>query len=218
MSALWRDRLRVPAGSSRGGQFATHKGAAGPTNTVDPAKSGLTPVSERASSASVVHNKLSKLDTGALGEELAVKYLKGLGHIDAGTLNVGRNNFPVDLVQDHHVYEVKAGLAGVSKGARQWRATIGQPGAKERDWLASASADAKRKWNDRKRTAILARKQHAVRQVGKKLGKRVGGSTMAMVINPDKRIVDIYTFKGFHLRVGWDTPQAKAGYKGSFKY
>jgi hypothetical protein len=201
---------RWPAGDPRGGRFAPSGHAAGTKH------GDLTHTDQRAIHGSSAD--LSKLETGALGEELAVRYLKGLGFKDARTLNVHRNNFPVDLVEDHRVYEVKAGLAGVSRSAQQWRATIGQPGKKERAWLDRASAAAKLRWNDRKRQLIITRKQRAVTEVSKKLGHRVNGATLALIIDHKRKIVDVHVFDGFHLRVGWTSAQATRGYRGSFHY
>lgn len=162
--------------------------------------------------------KLSKLESGALGEQIAIAYLKSKGMKDARTLNVQRNNFPVDLIQDHSVVEVKTGLVSNGKSAQQWRATIGQPGKKEAAWLKTASKEQKAAWNLKKQQAILARKQKAVDEVSKQLGKRVKASTMGIIINPDTKRADIYVFKGFHLRVAWNSPQAKKAYVGSVQY
>lgn len=180
---------------------------------------GITQTRERAFSGKQVEGtKLSKLQTGALGEKLAIHYLKSIGFKDARTLNEVGNNFPVDLVQDHEVYEVKAGLSSNGPSSQQWRATIGQPGPKEREWLKIASKEEKRAWNQQKQKAILKRKQQAVRTVSKRVGHPVKGKTLSVIINPDTRTVDVYQFDGFHLRVGWNSEQAKGAYRGSFRY
>jgi hypothetical protein len=160
----------------------------------------------------------SKLETGRLGEELAVRFLQDQGFKDARTLNVERNNFPVDLVEDHRVYEVKAGLASNGLQAQQWRATIGQPGPKEAAWLARVSERTKAAHNERKMQAILERKHAAVREVGQRLGRLVKGATMGLIINPATKTVDVHVMEGFHLRVGWSSAQAKESYRGSYKY
>lgn len=162
--------------------------------------------------------ELSKLETGALGEHLATLYLKSQGASDARSLNVKGNNFAVDLIQDHHVYEMKAGLASNGKSAQHWRATIGQPGTKEAEWLSRASDKAKAAWNERKSQEILDRKNAAVRQVSKEVGRKVQGNTIGLIINPTSRTVDVHVFKGFHSRIPWGSEQAQSGYKGSFKY
>ena len=87
---------------------------------------------------------------------VAVAWLKGQGFRDAETLNVGRNNFPLDLVHDHVVYEVKAGLASNRTDAQKWRITLGEPGPKEKAWLAGASDAAKATHNLKKAKAARA--------------------------------------------------------------
>lgn len=162
--------------------------------------------------------RLSKLETGQLGEQLATAWLQKQGFADARSLNVKGNNFPVDLVHDHEVYEVKAGLASNSASAQHWRATIGQPGPKEAVWLAKASPAAKARWNEKKQQEIIDRKEQAVKEVSKRIGRKVSGKTLTLVIDPDRRIADIHVFNGFHSRISWNSSQAKAGYRGSFKY
>lgn len=182
----------------------------------------LTATKERAFSgaaADLGDDKLSKIETGEMGERIAVSYLRDKrGFSDADTLNVRRNNFSVDLVGDHEVHEVKAGLASNGRSAQQWRATLGQPGAKERAWLKTASAADKRQWNERKAQAVLQRKQKALSEFRSKTGKKVKGKTLAVIIDSKKKVADIYEFAGFHLRIGWTSDQAKKGYVGSFRY
>jgi hypothetical protein len=166
-----------------------------------------------------VRTPLSKQDVGKLGEAIAIGYLKTVqGLSDARHLNSKLNNFPVDLIQDHGAIEVKTGLVSNGKSAQQWRATIGQPGKAETAWLKTASAEDKAKWNHAKSLQILDRKNAALAQLSKELGKKVKASTLCMIVNPDKKTVDIYQFKGFHLRIGWTSPEAKKGFVGSFKY
>jgi very-short-patch-repair endonuclease/uncharacterized protein YoaH (UPF0181 family) len=203
----------------RGGSTGKKGVAGAKVQEPQSAKSALTPTRTRAFSAdSASSERMSKLETGALGEKLAIEYLKSLGFKDARTLNEVGNNFPVDLIQDHEAIEVKTGLASNGASAQQWRATIGQPGVKERAWLAKASDSAKKKWNLRKQQEILDRKAEAIDTVSKRVGHRVKGKTLTTIINPSTRTVDIYEFTGFHLRIAWNSDKAKEGYRGSFKY
>ena len=66
--------------------------------------------------------------------------------------------------------------------------------------------------------AILERKTAAIMELSKELHHKVGGSTMTTIINPDTKTVDIYRFQGFHLRIPWNSPEAKKAYVGSFRY
>lgn len=162
--------------------------------------------------------KLSKLETGALGEQIITDYMKSIGIGDAQSLNVKGNNFPIDLAGDHTLVEVKTGLVSNSASAQQWRATIGQPGKSEREWLATASAAEKRDWNAAKAQEILDRKVAALSSLEKERGVKLTGKTMAVIIDPDRKSADIFVFDGFHSRIGWNSAQAKAGYVKTVKY
>jgi len=161
---------------------------------------------------------MSKLEVGAVGEKLVTEWLKMEGKKDARSLNVKVNNFPVDLIQNHHVIEVKAGLVSNSKPAQHWRATIGQPGVKETAWLKTASKEQKLAWNVKKQQQIMERKQAAVEKIGQQLGRKVRGFTYTAIINPDTKRADLFKFEGFHARIPWNSAQAKAGYIGTVKY
>lgn len=163
-------------------------------------------------------NTLSRLEAGALGEKLVTAYLQHGGLKDARTLNIKVNNFPIDLVADHGVIEVKTGQVSNSKSAQQWRATIGQPGKKETEWLKKATPEQKRAHNEKKAQAILERKQQALADLSQVAGKKIKAYTYGVIINPDTKRADLYRFNGFHLRIGWNTPQAAKGYLGSVSY
>jgi hypothetical protein len=184
----------------------------------------LAPTKQRAFDGKpvAIKNGLSKQMAGAIGEQVCVQWLKSKGMKDAKSLSdhlsSARNNLPADLIQDHQIIEVKAGQASNGPGAQQWRLTIGEPGAKEKAWLAKASPEAKAKFNAKKQAAISARKKEAIANVSKELGYKVGGKTMTCIINHDTRTVDLYQFDGFHDRIGWNSSEAKAGYLGSVKY
>lgn len=210
---------RHPSGSPMGGQWARVGGSPGVPGHY-PKIEKLTTSAERAWNGEPkdLKHKLSKLEAGQLGEAIAVKVMQKGGAKDAGLLNVKGNNFPVDLAHNHEVVEVKTGLASNSRAAQQWRATIGQPGVKEAEWLAKASPDQKAAWNAKKQQMILRRKKAIVRDFSSKLGVKLEGSTMAMIIDSDRKIVDVYRFKGFHNRIGWSSSEAASAYVGSYKY
>lgn len=165
-----------------------------------------------------VKTPISKQEAGALGEALVIAHLKSLGSRDASSLNVRRNNFPVDLVHDHRVIEVKTGLISNSERAQQWRMTIGQPGPKETAMLKRMSPEKKKAWNAKKQAAIAERKKQAVAEYSKRLKTKVKGTTITVILHPDKRLADIYEFPGFHQRIGWNTPAAKKAYRRTVKY
>src|ERR1700737_260140 len=119
------------------------------------------------------NTQLSKLETGLLGEEIALGFFREHGIEDIHSINVGRNNAPVDAIGDHTAIEIKTGLVSNSKSAQQWRATIGQPGKEEGEWLRKASPEEKAVWNQKKQEAILDRKTAALKELSKELGGKM---------------------------------------------
>lgn len=178
------------------------------------------PAGARAWSGAQVALKteLSKSDTGKLGEQVAAAYLNRQLKVDVQPMNDAHNNFPLDLVAGQYAVEVKAGLASNSDRATQWRLTIGEPGDAEKAWLARASARQVAKWGEAKSAAILDRKALAIKNVSKELGRRLEAKTVTVIINPDKRLVDVFEFTGFHERIGWRSEEAKKAYRGTFRY
>lgn len=179
---------------------------------------GLKPVKERAYTGEqktpVV--RLSKMQTRDIGEQLAVQYAKRYlpNGDDARLLNTVRNNVPVDIQADHTLIEAKCGLASVTPSARQWNAKIGQPGKA----YYELDREGRAKWNDAERRAILHRKKAMLRRASEETGTRIKGMTITSIIDPDRRLADLYVFRGFHLRIGWNSEDARKNYVGSFRY
>jgi 8-oxo-dGTP pyrophosphatase MutT (NUDIX family) len=163
--------------------------------------------------------KLTKQETGAIGEAIITQYLKQYGGLkDAGPLNMHTANFPVDMIGDHELIEVKTGLVSNSPGAQKWRATIGEPSNVEKAWLAKATPEQKAAHNQKKLQAILDRKAQVVKEFEKKMGRKVRQRTMTTLINPDTRTADVFAYDGFHLHIRWNNDAAKKAYVGTFKY
>jgi hypothetical protein len=40
--------------------------------------------------------------------------------------------------------------------------------------------------------------------------------TLGLIVDLADRTVDVYWFDGFHLRIGWQSPETRAAYRGSF--
>lgn len=190
-----------------------------PTKEAPPALK-IKPTKTRAFEGKPVDVKtpISKQEAGRIGEEVVIGWLKAQGKHDARHMNLDRNNFPIDLIQDHMTIEAKTGLASNSTGAQQWRLTIGEPGKAEKDWLAKASPEEKAAWNVEKQKKIHARKKKVLAALGKELGKPIKAATMTVILNPDTKTADIYQFDGWHDRIGWNSPEAKAAYVGSVTY
>lgn len=165
-----------------------------------------------------VKTKISKQEAGKIGEDIVVGWLRARGMADARPMNLDRNNFPIDLIQDHETIEVKTGQAGNSKGAQQWRLTIGEPGKAEKEWLMKATPEEKAKWNAKKQKKIHERKQKVLNELGKVLGHKVKAATVTVILNPDTRTADIFKFSGWHDRIAWTSPETTAAYQGSFRY
>lgn len=185
-----------------------------------PKKVKLKSTRDRAFTGQQVATKirLSKQETGDLGENIVLSFLHDEGKADARKLNARLNNFPLDAIQNHETIEIKAGQVSNSPGAQQWRLTIGEPGKAEKAWLAQASPEEKRAWNTKKMEMIFARKKKAKAELEKKLGKKIKATTMTVLINPDTKTADIFRFDGWHSRIGWNSDVMRKGYVGSFKY
>ncbi len=41
---------------------------------------------------------------------------------------------------------------------------------------------------------------------------------MTVILDHDRKTADVYEFDGFHPRIGWNSAEAKAGYRGSYTY
>lgn len=162
---------------------------------------------------------LTKLESGEIGENIAVAYLQEKGMKDAKALHAKTStHIALDLVGDHQLFEIKTGLVSNGPSAQHWRATIGQRGKKEAAWLKKATPEQKKAWNAKKREAILERKQQLLAEFSKALGKKLKGKTICLIMNPDTKQVDMHVFDGFHSRISWNSPEAKKAYVGSFDY
>jgi phage-related protein (TIGR01555 family) len=167
-------------------------------------------------------SKISKQESGAIGENAVIAWLKkqpkfkDAGHAEEKGHN--SSHFPVDVKADHHVFEIKTGLASNGKSAQQWRITVGEPGQAEKEKLAKMSEEKKRKYMAKKQAACINRKKNMLRILSEKAGRKIAAKTVTTILNPDTQTVDIYQFDGFHQRIAWNSPEAKKAYVGSYKY
>jgi hypothetical protein len=183
-------------------------------------ESGIHPTNERA-----YHGKqeggnkpIAKSDTGKIGERIVMHHLKHKGHEGVHALNSEKNNYPVDVATRHHLIEVKTGLTSNNHKSHHWRATIGQPGKHETEWLKKASPKAKAAWNKKKTDAIMSRKNDALKEHSKKHGVKMTGKTYGVILHHDKKVADVHEFHGFHHRIAWNHPDTHKSYVGSYKY
>jgi len=220
----YRDRLALllgdlPGHEFHGNQWTDAYPAASRDYRIEPVKGDKRACCDPGG----VKTKLTKPEQGAIGEAIVAEYLTQQEKDRVYASNVGQPNFPIDLVSINddgsgEVIEVKAGSAGNTTGAQQWRLTIGEPGKAEKAMLADMSEADKARWNDSKEEQILVRKERATKQISKNIGRPVKGRTLTVILNPDTHRADVYEFEGFHQRIGWNSEEAKAGYRGTFTY
>jgi phage-related protein (TIGR01555 family) len=168
---------------------------------------------------------LTKLETGSIGESVVMSYLKSIGLKSPRPLNSEQNNYPIDVVAilpgpppKDQLVECKTGIVSNGPSAQQWRATIGQPGKAATEWLKTASSEDKKEFNQKKAQDILERKAAALKRHQKETGRKVVGKTITTILNPDTNTADIYEFTGFHSRIAWNSPEARAAYRGTYAY
>jgi len=179
----------------------------------------LRPTRERAFNGEPVDTvKISKQEAGKIGEEIILSFLISRGRKDARPMNSELNNFPIDLIQDHETIEVKTGQVSNSKGAQQWRLTIGEPGKEEKARLAKMTPEEKYVWNEKKQRDIVLRKERVLKEVSEELGRPVKAATMTVLLDPGRKVADVYRFPGFHQRIAWTSEEAQKAYVGSFVY
>lgn len=161
--------------------------------------------------------KVSKSKVGRLSEDIIIAYLRSHG-LSADPLNLQRNNYPIDIMQGNNMIEVKGGLVSNGPSALHWRMTIGEPGPTEKALIAKMGKSEKQEHNRLKQKLIMQRKVSMVRTYSRRLGHQMEGRTMTLILNPDKGLADIYSFKGFHQRIGWKAKQVKDAYVTTVSY
>lgn len=163
--------------------------------------------------------QLTKQETGRVGEAVALAYLRDIkGFMDAKPMNTAKSNFPIDLIEDHAPTEIKAGLASNSAKAQQWRLTFSKESKSEKAAYEKMSLKERTTWNHHKQERIRERKEAVLKQIQKETGMKAKPRTITTIINPDTKTADIYVFKGFHDRIGFNSDQARAAYVGSVTY
>lgn len=201
----WDDEGGGGAGRSRSGKVGIGKAPA------------LKAVKERAFNGERVETEtqLTKTETGKTGESIVMRLQRG-----ATVACRSRNNFATDVLdlKRGELIEVKTGLVSNSDTAQHWRATIGQPGKAEAALIKKMNPATKKAYNRAKMDKVMARKDAALKKMQKTHGRKLKPVTLTIILNPDKRTVDVYKFSGFHERIPWDSKTAKEGYAGSYKY
>jgi hypothetical protein len=153
----------------------------------------------------LVGKKFTKSQNGKIGEHVASKALADHFGMEIAPVNVGVNNAPVDLVANTKAaIEVKAGRVTNSQKHHTSRASIGEPGKAEKALIAKMTPQQKRAHNDRKKNAIIARKNNLVKQMSKAAGgKQIDSYTIVAVMSADGTKADAFLVPGFHLNLSW---------------
>ena len=209
---------RAPAGTEQGGEFAP-KGGGTYTPSVAIVSSAATGGRQVfRGQARPIRATISKQESGQLGEHVVIAWLQSQGFADARPVTQERNNFAFDVIRDHEIIEVKTGLVSNGPSAQQWRLTIGEPGVKEQSWLRNVSDRVKARWHAEKQRRIGERKARALRAVERQLGRRLRARTITVILDPDRRQADVYSFRGWHDRIGWNSDTARKGYVTTVRY
>ena len=133
-------------------------------------------------------------------------------------MNSGQTNFPIDLIEDHRPTEVKAGVVSNTRGAQQWRLTFSKESAAEKEAYELMSPEQRKEWNAGKQARIHERKAAKIAELEEKYQQPVHPRTVTVIVNPDTRTADLFSFDGFHDRIDWRSEAAKAGYIGTVAY
>lgn len=158
-------------------------------------------------------------DAGKLGERIIQQYMQSQGGAFKDARPAGNiPNYAVDIIGDHELVEAKAGQVSTGMKSARWRLSIGEPGVKESNWLANASEGKKAIHNRRKQDAIVDRKEKVLREANELLKSPIKKTTYTTILDPDRKIADIYKFDGWHEIIWYKSQQAQQAYVGSYNY
>lgn len=152
---------------------------------------------------------------GAFGEILAVEYLRRYAD-EPDAQRIASSELPVDVLTARYAVEVKAGLSSNGRQAQQWRLTFSDAKGTERRTLAALSASERTAWFRRKQARIVERKTAVLDEVRRLAGRPIEPVTITVIVDAQRRDVDLFWFSGWHQRLGWNTPETRAAYRGTF--
>jgi hypothetical protein len=155
-------------------------------------------------------NQPTKDETDKIGEGVVLDWLKSEGMMDARSLNVVGNNYPIDAAGDHWLMEIKSGRVDNVPSARQWRITWSVSKA-EREAQTKMSPAQIKAWNTGKQTEAYNRKLQEKRKIEREKGEKFKAKTIGVIINADTKRADIHVLDGYHKRIGWRNPEDIAG-------
>lgn len=182
----------------------------------------LAPTTERAwtGKQAAGTNPLSKSEGGKLAETIVLEHLRQTmpdvqPYVESSG---GHGNEAVDMVGNHSVIEAKSGPVTNSSGAQRWAVTLGEPSKAEKEQMAGFTKEQLTAYNAMKMDKAMGRKQAVVDKVSQARDIPIQGRTVAVIYDHERKIADVFHFEGFHARIGWNSPQAKAAYVGSYRY
>jgi hypothetical protein len=158
----------------------------------------------------------AKLNTGQVGEKLAMKVLSEKFGVPFETLNVGKTNAPIDVVGNSSAVEVKTGLATNGPTAQHWRAMISKPSKKEQELIAKMTKEEKKELNRYKDQQTLERKHAMLDKMTEIAGTKIKPITVGIILSADGKKGDVFIIPGFHNRLKWAEHAVDANYAGTY--
>ena len=203
-------------GGPGSGDFG-HRGRPGQIGGSSDSSSNYLPKDQRVWNGKQSSEKrtLSKLKTGEIGEQVAIRAMSKYLGAEFSSINTIGNNAPIDIAGNHHAIEVKTGLSSNGKSAQQWRATIGQPGKQEAKLLKQMSPSEKEEYNNYKQEQILIRKNNMLQKMSQMAGTTIKPAVVGVILSPNGKKADVYFIPDFHLRLGWNKYATEEFYIGT---
>lgn len=159
----------------------------------------------------------ARLQTGQIGEQLAMRVLTEQFGVPFETLNVGINNAPIDVGGDHTAVEVKTGLATNGPTAQHWRAMISKPSKKEQELIAQMTKEEKKAYYKYKDEQTLRRKHDMLNRLTELAGgQEVKPITVGVILSADGKRGDVFIIPGFHTRLPWKDYATDEYFAGSY--
>jgi plasmid maintenance system killer protein len=156
--------------------------------------------------------------TGAVGEGLAVEYMRNYMQAPDTQPLVRTKHLPLDLISREYAVEVKGGLVSNIRQAQQWRLTFSQFVGEEAERYARMSASERAMHTATKRFNIMQRKKKFLSHLNEAFKRELTPLTITTIIDCDRREADLFVFEGWHSRIGWNAPDTEDARRGTFRF
>ena len=223
IAALQYTKHYGPGPHQSGSPQSVHgHGGEGGHDTASGLIGGKVPRSERiwqgqAEAGISSRTKQSKLETGDIGEQIALEVMEKIKGDKFDRLSLVDQNSPLDLVGDHSAVEVKAGLSTNTPNHRHWRITIGQPGVVEAALLRRMSYGDKKYFNRAKMKYAVQRKNKLARQLARQMKRSIQPYTVGLIYSKSKGKADVFVIPGFHEYLSWNQYATDQYYVGTYE-